>query len=1017
MAGAGMEIAGIIEPSMFVNTIEDQSRYIRWHTLRAMGVIADLVHDFGRNYLDGLFGPYPESAVGGAGGQPHPLSLLINRLTRNLDAQPNITVIRQTLQTFYTNCRNDATSKSLYTQNLNNYLSLYENINSMETYVDKEYDNENESGPFFNMLNTAGGSSNPLSFFLDAQFGNVLKEYRDYKNSPSINNRTRDEYLKDVAYIIDPASGWDPKGTYTEDFRRINRRFDSTYTGLGYDLILEYGNENTATAYWARDGSSPIVITSRTNSVNETATECLRLRDAGTNWEMIIDVLLLKTAGDITQGFSMSSTLWVGKNVVGVSNDYLAVLYFLLFKRAWVLFTGSGYYKLYMPSALTMTLSADENANLRALIPAGTEDANITSRFTRNMAQAQAHIVHITGIYIGGNIPEYTKVSLTAGASLPAESVISINSNIETYSCGVGGVGIEIGSILAHAVTFVCDILEKKYIYGEMENKRNSNIFKAAEIAAGGPLSRIYLPLTSEYEFRKYMDLYSIFTKKASIGKFRAAFQLFWKDLERPVTRIGPVIVINSSNPRFILYRELKRIFSNVIKSDVITASAVAFILTYYIYGATNKTVTVSGRERGDEAMRKRRQQEDSDARLEWLGRHNSLYTPFATSREDIRPNLINIIGTIYPDMPGSTPVVFDPTLNTIFTDNVLLDGTDIGGVTVYESSLERSQTTGERKVISRPIGMIRGRGKTKVFKSLELSKKVVSKPVVTQKKLLTIPIKKKKQIGGAGEDNDEIDAEENPANSPDLYALHNVYDAVDLFLDSTTNNSETLATLIADTILSATVLDTNANGLEILTAVGNFTSRFENETGVPLQDLATEMLDNYAVAAIRPHLLYRLDELKERISTAVPAVEETVPAVSSSAPELTFEEQNAALAANIAEASASGNRATMFKKSAERRALREGRSVEQSPTYIEQPKKGIVTIHNYKKPNTSESIVGSNITVTSSTSGSVTSTPKRGGARRTRRRQRRATRKRKAPNLLRRLRGTKRLRGFRSDC
>jgi hypothetical protein len=1029
----------IEDPNMFYTNTEliNFDRYKAFMTLRAKGLMADLVHDIGRKDLDALLGPPPPAvgvAIGGAGGGDiNPVELLIRRIIRHINipagAPPNsLTLIQESIRSFYAQCTTDATAKSLYKIELEKYLSKYENIISMETFASKEYNNDTEETEFLNVLQniTPGGGS--LAFYLDAQFGNIFPKYRKHKTD----NRDLglDDYLVDAAYIIDPGSGWDPRGIYNKTTRPTVLQIPAVYTSLGYNLRLDYINEHTVDATWEGRGMPPIRVTNSTSSVVSTYNECVRIINAAdlvdgrtpALWEQIFDILLLKPAGDEAQGYAVSSTLWGDKPYrIIVTNDILASLYYLLFKRAMVLYTGTGYYKLYTPVALVGELTVEQKTALSRNIGIDIYRATFTI--------AYEHIRTLYATYSAKNEPRYTKIPLLADpATHPVESAVSINSNEDTYTYAVLGATSDI----PRGISYIVDVLEKLYIYNEMVVKSDpaNNLivrlkeyirdayvndfigisdatpeptrtifrnYNAAYSAVGGnyitipdavalPMLSVirinteYLPLTSVHEFRKYLNLYGVFSQKASYKKFTNATSIFYDITRTIVKMIGSVpILINSVNIIFNLYRELKDILSGIVQNDSLTPSAIAFSITYVSYALTMPPAPVERISRTTEELRKSYIIEDRKRRIEWLSKNSVNARYFGIpDYSDITPNTLsqlinNIINTLYPEPGAAVPIdtsLFPESIKN--ANSIVYNGIDLKIIEENED-IDLALDSAARKL---------------TFKS---------------------------KRGGARElestETDEDDS--NIFYQPPYADIDAIQTNIDKYLEAPGPDSDTLAVLIADNILSAASLDEYASSLDILSMVGKFINRFNMEYGVTeLKELVMELVNGPSIQSIRSILFYRLDELVASVDNVLAfGIERDVISeindiafLKSSNPTKIREFFGESLTDE-----AVGIIQDMIHTQIE---ILEGMKKQSRPqTGLSLEERGTLTSHilpGVERPAVSVFSGGARTARRQRKPNSPTH--------RRHNRKRRMTRRRKAPNLLRRLRSTRRQHEFRSD-
>lgn len=356
--------------------------------LRAIHTFGELIHDFGKAFIDSIFTTEATRL--------RLIETLYEYVPDGVFTGPEKAVQARMINTdFYPDFTTDGAAKKIILAEINKYLATYENISSLDSFGTEPYSTDGaDATAFYDLIrdtfdiDPASGEGGNAAFYLDAQFGNFLADYYKYRRLlPGKNS-----FCKDLAYIVDPGSGWNPRTLYTEleNYREVT--FDAKYTGLGRNLrldpVMDGGVLSYVSARW-RGSDYRIRIYPRSNSVDETAAliqlillyaaeppgatrEDYRRQINDTHviaeedipyhtWgdaadprylQLIIDILYLKTAGDRNQNCSVNSDVWNMAAIrpidpVEVSNDYLSIWDFILYCGRACVQTGSGFYRLF----------------------------------------------------------------------------------------------------------------------------------------------------------------------------------------------------------------------------------------------------------------------------------------------------------------------------------------------------------------------------------------------------------------------------------------------------------------------------------------------------------------------------------------------------------------------------------------------------------------------------------------------------------------------------------------------
>ena len=373
--------------------------------VRAKHTIAELAHDFGLKNVIAMLNnaEYITRLINVLLSYISDEDIII--ITKNSNAATARTAIVDDIKNFFGGCNSDATAKKMVLTAIDTYLSTYENISSLNSLGSEPYSSEGtDAAKFYKMIydryDKVSGVSGNIAFYLDAQHGNFLKDYHASREKGSSKNT----FCKDLAYIVDPGSGWLPGNLYTEKATILAETFFAKYTGLGRDLHLISGPLNSKNvpeyikANWA---GSPYIyrIYQRSNSVDASIEliQRLKLYSEGTDrplhkaaidapgvladiegwhtWpigdprfiDLIIDSFYLKTAGDRIQNESINSDIWVDLNnnnmPLEISNDYLCIWDSILYRGRGIVQTGSGYYRFFAGEMVNITCTNQELIN------------------------------------------------------------------------------------------------------------------------------------------------------------------------------------------------------------------------------------------------------------------------------------------------------------------------------------------------------------------------------------------------------------------------------------------------------------------------------------------------------------------------------------------------------------------------------------------------------------------------------------------------------------------------------
>jgi hypothetical protein len=588
--------------------------------LRSRHLLADIVHDFTKPFLNKIFTT-----------EPFKMQLIDRILTVYIGvfkdigkSDADIIKIKGDLKNFYDQCTTDAMGKKLFKLAFEQHMLKYRGISSISNYSKKSYikdDSANdETTDFFAyIVNTyeAGPNRGTLGFYLDAQFGNILVDYYNHRLSNNI--KGINSYLEDLAYEIDPASGWDPRHMYAKKANMNPIEFPGIVTGLGNNLVLQRDNASGGvTATWA--GRPPVVITRGTNSVNETASRILGILSTGVNdgkIQSILDLILAKSAGDRVENYSFNSGLWdTTPNRIEISNDILCIYDQMMYQLKPIIETGPSELRLHEYSAVAIPdLSVDQLMSIAIVKNKGAIAGSNTNKNIKQYLRSQADLAtYFKGQYESVRDKTYdyfarsfnrlseNKIFIFKKEKLQPETVIDSNKIYDKdtiYTLENSSEINIVSSIIASKfcaamLTFLIDSITKLYYLDIMEDKVRTvkeqlidpfilDIGKDVEEG----LSPKYLPFTFDtvnntkvpIELYKTLDFYAIMTQKISYHKLAKAYSCFENDI---ITFQS----ISSTGVRYVVYRNLRELLKSNITSDV-PVNLFALILTVLLYEIT----------------------------------------------------------------------------------------------------------------------------------------------------------------------------------------------------------------------------------------------------------------------------------------------------------------------------------------------------------------------------------------------------------------------------------------------
>ncbi len=315
-----------------------------FNLLRCKHTLADLVHDYGKQFLDAYFTP----------------DQIINRIRSSYTTISDADM--DELRNFFALCTTDAAAKKTFYKELDTFL-FQKNKSSFDTYTGGiEYTTSELDTLFETMLGNMN-STGSLYWYLDSQSGNIIKKYEDYRIRRSPGSE-KNNFCVDAASIADPGSGIDPTKISSLNVLEtgIPVILPKEISALGKTLTLTANSATDVNALW--DGSAEISIRSneRTTSIENVCRIISGITEDNT--EQRLDWLFLKTSGDRAQAYSCN-TIYNPIRPIFKTLDILASIDAMLYKKCPVLLSGPNSIKLYQfGEQPEQTLTDDEAAIL-----------------------------------------------------------------------------------------------------------------------------------------------------------------------------------------------------------------------------------------------------------------------------------------------------------------------------------------------------------------------------------------------------------------------------------------------------------------------------------------------------------------------------------------------------------------------------------------------------------------------------------------------------------------------------
>jgi len=502
--------------------------------LRMKRTLADLVHDYGREFIDANIDPMNSTT-------------LVDRLLLGFnyfDANYVPTQADQTsLRAFYTLCTTDAQAKKHFKLERQRYMDRY-NI-SEPTRATYSIANDGDPGTvnqlWDQMYADFTNGVNPIYWYLDAQAGNPIKDYERWLRGtyPQAMQAMQANLLcKDLAYETDPATKWQGADLIQFAPSRFSAITMPGYiigAGADYGLSLNAPPNQTIRSSWTHPNAAmqgaelQRDIDNYNNSIERLMAAILGAGDINHK----TNLLLRKPLGDAGQGYSVSSTLWAPPAAqepipLYVTNDILENEDKEMYHTGSTLLTGPTELTYVTTGAVApiTQLNAADSASVRANLGNALTLASIDACIVPSITEANNYFETVVVQIAQDRTPRFRRVPHVPGQPIPGP--LSVSDTTNTYHVIFQQPGDDI--ILAHVVGLTIDLVEKSYMYdimldkaAELRNLANQPA-AVAEIAGGAVLPIKYRPFVSPELMRQYLGIYSIYKPKVLQGEINTIF-------------------------------------------------------------------------------------------------------------------------------------------------------------------------------------------------------------------------------------------------------------------------------------------------------------------------------------------------------------------------------------------------------------------------------------------------------------------------------------------------------------
>ncbi len=445
-----------------------------------------------------------------------------------------------------------------------------------------------------------------LYWYLDAQFGNVIEKYYEWRQVKHPKG-AQNSYCKDLAYITDPASGLNTKN-YNIEIRNSNITMLGKYTIMGYDSSLSLEAYNTVKLRFdGTPQNRDQLIEERNNSVNQTYADLVN-NPAYTLDIKIDKILAKsggdRYQGYSANSKLWKERPVIVTNDILASYYYMFFMncpVLITGQDVFKLYDFGGSVDLTLTAAQSQKIITSISNTTGATLDEKKINY-IKLMINDSISIANMYFTTVMSNISAGRIFKFKKLLASQNPN-PANTTNIYDDKNNIYRISSDTTDFEAEAITASKLTagvscIIIDLLEKCNIYERMINKINNinNILPDNSLitpANTTPFALKYKPLLQlddpnlKYvNMRKYMELFSIFCEQISYSK---TTQLF-TNLESKLNRIGVVKVI---------YDELVDLFKSKVTNGNVPIYIISILLTIIIYDVTRPVLPVRRSTRG----------------------------------------------------------------------------------------------------------------------------------------------------------------------------------------------------------------------------------------------------------------------------------------------------------------------------------------------------------------------------------------------------------------------------------
>lgn len=473
--------------------------------LRMKRILADIVHDYGKPFIDANITPIEVL-----------FNYLLNGL-RTVRAPTDADILD--LEGFYNSCTTDAQAKIHYRFAKQQYLSRYNITEILSEDFGRKTGNEiDEVGNEDDLWNRLRGMGR-IKWYIDAQIGNPIKTYEQWRKSNNANG-INNILCKDNAIASDPATKWDGQGYLTVEQKDDALHFPGYIIGVGYNCIL-FRDAGKLYSIWENDDRTE--ITNYNNSIESLKAQIQMIPAAETSRR--VRILLRKQNGDAHQGYTSSSTLW-DNTAIEVTNDILEAAGRDDYRTRRVILTTPTELKYTNYDAeLPVNLTAEQAVKVRRFWGVGIEN-----QLAAIDVQVQGYFQAIIDGMRNDLSPRYVMRRI-AGAPIDENIVVpphlgeySINIHDGHYAYVVkfqapGGDK----AVMANVTGSLIDLIEKCYLY-ELYLNKVAEIRALLPPPAAGNITQKYSIFENSITLRQYLGVYSMYKPKVHQKKIDSIF-------------------------------------------------------------------------------------------------------------------------------------------------------------------------------------------------------------------------------------------------------------------------------------------------------------------------------------------------------------------------------------------------------------------------------------------------------------------------------------------------------------